>query len=301
MSAERLALCTTIYPGVEPFLAEWYQSVEAQTDRDFDLWIALDALTPSAAAAAIGRTPKAEWIETESGATPARIRTAALARLIDRYPAVVLVDSDDILYPSRVAAARRMLQHADLSACALDVMDARGRDLGVVLEAPADADPAGLLPRCNVFGLSNTAYRSATLRDCLPAPEDCVLIDWLLATRAWFGGATLCFDPTPGMRYRQYAANLAPFLPPFDAEQVLAATGRVLAHYRCVLDNGWPVPVRYRQALERERTRVSAFDAGVRGRPEALSSYVEQLNRLPPMRVWWWQVAHPQLEALWSS
>ena len=42
MSAERLALYTTIYPGVEPYLADWIHSVDAQTDRAFDLWVGLD-------------------------------------------------------------------------------------------------------------------------------------------------------------------------------------------------------------------------------------------------------------------
>ena len=35
--AERLAVYTTVYPGVEPFLAEWRASLRAQTDGDFDL------------------------------------------------------------------------------------------------------------------------------------------------------------------------------------------------------------------------------------------------------------------------
>lgn len=301
MSADRLALCTTMYRGVEPFLSEWYDSVERQTDRAFDLWVALDGLTPADVAAAIGRMPHAEWLEMEAGMTPARIRSETFQRLVDRYSAVVPVDSDDVLHPSRVAAAREALLHADVAACALDVMDARGCDLGVVFSMPAGADAAGLLPRCNVFGLSNSAYRSATLRRCLPVPDDCVLIDWLLATRAWAMGATLAFDVTPRMRYRQHAANTAPMLPPFAGEQVLAASGRVLGHYRAVLDGAWPLPPEARERLEAERARVAAFDAAVRARPAALERYVRELNALPPMRVWWWQVAHPSLEPTWSN
>ncbi len=301
MPADRLALYTTAYPGVEPYLTDWHDSVLQQTDRDFDLWIGLDALDPAAVMSAVGRKVDAHWVRAEPGVTPAKVRSDALGQLVDRYPAVVLVDSDDVLYPSRVGAARTMLKDADVTACALDVIDVNGRSLDVVFGAAMGTDAAGLLPRYNVFGLSNTAYRSATLRDCLPVPEGCRLFDWLLATRAWSGGATLSFDFTPRMGYRQYAENVAPMLPPFSADQVVAATGRVLAHYACALDGRRPMPAAIRNALAAERARVVTFETHVCRRPGALADYVTRLNQLPPMRVWWWQVAHPALESTWTS
>jgi hypothetical protein len=109
MSADRLAVYTTIYPGVEPCLAEWLRSVDAQSDRNFDLWIGLDTLTPDDVAAACGRACTAEWVRMTE-VTPAEIRSRSLETLVERYPAVVLVDSDDLLHPSRVSAARQMLR-----------------------------------------------------------------------------------------------------------------------------------------------------------------------------------------------
>ncbi len=41
---KKVALCTTIYPGVEAYLPDWYRSVRAQTDRDFQLWVGLDGI-----------------------------------------------------------------------------------------------------------------------------------------------------------------------------------------------------------------------------------------------------------------
>jgi hypothetical protein len=301
MPAERLALYTTIYPGVEPYLTVWYDSVLRQTDADFELWIGLDAVRPAQVMAAVGRNVDAHWVEAGQGSTPAQVRSEVLGQLIDRYPAVVLVDSDDVLYPSRVAAARSMLERADVAACALDVIDADGRSLDIVFEAPPGSDAVSLLPRYNVFGLSNTAYRSATLRGCLPVPADCRLIDWLLATRAWSGGATLSFDRVPRMGYRQYGANVAPMLPPFTAEQIVEATRRVLAHYACALDGDQPAGRRIRGVLAAERARVAAFELRVCRSPAALADYVRELNRLPPMRVWWWHVAHPALEQTWTN
>ena len=49
-----IALYTAVYPGAARFLAAWYASVQAQADRDFDLWISLDGLTEAAVVAQLG-------------------------------------------------------------------------------------------------------------------------------------------------------------------------------------------------------------------------------------------------------
>src|SRR5262245_38871943 len=110
----RLAVYTTIHPGCEPFLASFGASLRRQTDHDFDLWIALDALTPCDVVAAMGRFPRVHWIEAAPGDTPASLRQRAFATLVRRYDAIVLVDADDLLQRSRVAAAREMLATCDV-------------------------------------------------------------------------------------------------------------------------------------------------------------------------------------------
>ncbi len=35
----KLAVYTTIYPGVEPYLPDWCRSLLGQTDQSSDLWI----------------------------------------------------------------------------------------------------------------------------------------------------------------------------------------------------------------------------------------------------------------------
>ena len=166
-----LALYTTIYPGVESFLRDWYRSVLEQTDQDYQLWIGLDTIGVEAAKDAMGADPKATWVAAASGDTPAQIRQRALAQIVERHDGVVLVDSDDVLHPSRVASARAALQTSDLAGCALRLVDQQGRDLGMTFGLPPQARPEDVLPRNNVFGLSNSAFRSDLLRRCLPIPD----------------------------------------------------------------------------------------------------------------------------------
>ena len=126
-----LALYTTIYPGVEPYLQAWYRSVLEQSDQDYQLWIGLDALEVTAAVEALGGEPQATWVMAAPGETPAQIRQRAFTQIVKACDGVVLVDSDDVLHPSRVAAARVALETSELNGCALRLVDQQGQALGL--------------------------------------------------------------------------------------------------------------------------------------------------------------------------
>ena len=297
-----VALYTAVYPGAARFLHDWYASVRAQADRDFDLWISLDGLTEAAVVERLGTRPPATFVVAEPGFTPAEVRQQALTRIADRYDAVVLVDSDDLLHPDRVAAARAGLQGADVAACGLRLVDEDGQPLGVSLETPPDEEAETTLPRTNVFGLSNTAYRSAVLRACLPIPAAAALVDWYLVTMAWLQGARLAFDPIPRMDYRQHGSNMARIRSPFTTERVRTDTALVREHFRLVLDGLPPGanPARATQVRD-AATDVAAFEQRVVRDATILARYVRELNAAPPPLVWWASVAHPPLRSLWST
>jgi hypothetical protein len=301
MPAERLALFTTVYPGVEKYLAEWFRSISRQTDHAFDLWIAVDALSKEDVTRAIGIEPRATWVHSHEGDTPAQLRQRALSQIVEQYEAVVCVDSDDLLLPDRIEAARAALAHYDLTGCALTIVGEAGDELGPIFAPDRRDDLGSLLPRYNVFGLSNTAYRSETLSRSLPLPAGCVLVDWLLATRAWASGASLHFDFTPRMAYRQYSSNVARVVPPFSQRQVQQATERVLSHYRCALESDRELPEPQHQMLAHAARRAEEFHKAITLVPRVLKEYVEALNRLEPKFIWWWSVAHPDLEEIWRS
>jgi len=297
-----LALYTTVYPGVESYLLDWYHSIQAQTDRDFQLWIGLDGLNPSAVEAVIGTRLEAVWVQSESATSPARIRQRSLEQIVEKFDAVVLVDSDDILHPTRVEAARRFLQTSELAACALRLVDEHRNELGMTLTLPVQMAPDGILPRNNVFGFSNSAYRSELLQQCLPIPAGVVLVDWFLATRAWLMEATLAFDPVVRMDYRQHGTNMAPIRFPFDANQVTRDTMKVREHYRLLqsspMENALPDRWAHLQAVAAD---VQLFFEEVVSQPEKLESYVRNLNTMEPKAVWWWDVAQPALQWMWKS
>jgi len=296
-----LALYTTVYPAVRPYLADWYASVLAQTDRDFTLWIALDGLDREAAVAAMGGGLEAEWVRGGANETPGSIRQLALDRLTCRHTAVVLVDSDDVLHPTRLATARAMLETCEVAGCALRVVDERGRSAGRTFELPGGLAADGVFPFANAYGLSNTAVHCDLLRRCLPIPREAALVDWYLWTRAWLFGARFAFGSRAEMDYRQHGANMAPVLGPITARRVAEDTDRVRDHYRLVLasDLAAALPERLDE-LKLAAASVDVFAARVVAWPKALARYTDALNLLQEPMVWWQWVAHPALRHLWA-
>ena len=299
MRRERLAVCTALHPGCEPFVAEWYESLCQQTDLDFDLWIALDCITLAEARTQIGGHVAARWVAGSDGEGSAAVRQRLYATLVKGYDKVVFVDPDDLLGPTYIAAARAALRDVDVAGCRLRLIGRRGGDLGCSFGPGQGTNLGLLLPRCNVFGLANSAYRAQALERCLPLPRGCVLIDWVLASRALATGATLWFDDVARMACRQHGRDAALLRPPFTATRLRTAAARVVAHYRQLLDGDWPWPPGSRGPFLAARARAEAFHRAIGESPETLANYCRCLNRLRPEYVWWWAVAHPDLEHVW--
>lgn len=297
-----LAVYTTIYPGAEAYLVDWYRSLCQQTDRNFQLWIGLDTLGREYVQNMLGHDLKANWVVAPPGATAAQIRQQALARIVETCDGVVLVDSDDLLHPSRVAAARADLEASELAGCALRLIDQQGKDLGLTFGLPPQLGPEDVFPRNNVFGFSNSAFRSDLLRRCLPIPADAVLVDWFLATRAWLLGARMAFDCVPRMDYRQHPTNTARVGFPFSRDQVISDTALVRRHFQLLLAELRQDSVAERDvALGRVMGEVEQFHQQIVLRPERLERYVDALNALHPPPIWWCCVAYLALGNMWNG
>lgn len=295
----RVALYTTIYPGMERFLAEWCRSVNGQDNRDFDVWIGVDNVETSRVSYLLGQHCNITFVHALAGDTPVALRCRAIMSMVASYEIIVFTDSDDIMETDRVSAALSGLDDADVYGCALGLIDVTGHDLGIYFGLIDGETPGDILPFNNFLGLSNSAWRSKTLGKCLPVPEQCVAMDWLLAMRAWGIGARFKFDRNVRMRYRQYGANIACVVPPFSTEQIVRATTVVTDHYRMVTDNPG-IPAQQLQILREAAARIETFKNTIMSSHAALDRYVTELNKLPPHRLWWLSVAHPALEDIWN-
>ena len=129
----------------------------------------------------------------------------------------MFVDCDDVLHATGIESARMQLQHCEIAGCAMEIVR-NTTSLRPNFWAAASVAIPESLATVNVFGMSNTAYRTDVLRGISPSPPHCRLMDWFMATAGWIRGARFSFDNTPRMMYRQYGHNIAPILPPFTPE-----------------------------------------------------------------------------------
>lgn len=294
---EKLAVYTTVYPAAAPYLRAWSDSLGSQRCTDFTVVIASDGL-PRDALTIPPNIEDVVWVEATERDTPVSLRQRAFELLARDFDACVFTDADDVLLPERVLNAREGLETADICGCALALIAEDGAELGYEVVYPEGVSIGELLPRSNVFGLSNTAWRAGALRHILPLPES-VLLDWYMVTLAWISGASIRFDPRVGMLYRQYQDNTARLLPPFEARHLQVATRRILHHYALLL-NVLPEDSNYREVFLQRVAEVESFEQAMNNKTRA-ARYLAELNTRPPTLLWWAFVAHPELETLWNA
>lgn len=294
-----LVAYAVLYPAAMRFLPEFWGSLSPQLGTEHVAYLSLDGVTPDEVTAVIGKQPALRFLQPEAGASPAAIRSEDLLALTRQHAAVVLLDADDVLLPNRMGAAAAGLEEADVYACALQLVDESGARIDDLSFRPTEAQlealtsDSALLARVNAFGFSNTAYRSAVLQTCLPVPDDTVLMDWLVASRAHLAGATLVFDAGGHMLYRQYGSNTASVLPPFGAERIQRDAARVAAHHRKLLrglDAGIPSKVIRSVEPFEDAARLShAFNEWLTATPTNAQRYASILAD-DPRGVWlWWE------------
>lgn len=294
------ALYTTIYPGEEAYLKPWYNSVNDQTDNDFDIVIGLDAFTPEQVFEHVGQKISARFVVADQGATPVEVRTKPIELMVNEYEQVVFTDSDDILHPGRVAAAKEDLRICDLSACALEIVNEDGAGADQMFPMKEHVAIEDLLPVSNVFGLSNTAYRCELLKNLMPFPRECVMMDWFMVTKAWLMGAEIYRNPLPLMSYRQHGANTARVIAPFNEKQILNGCRLLKLHYTLLSDY---VLTRYPNKaglFSEAESRLDIFTNSMEDKAK-LNAYLHELNRLKEEHIWWSWLAHPELEEIWKN
>ncbi|MCF8131384.1 MAG: hypothetical protein K9N10_22985 [Deltaproteobacteria bacterium] len=228
-------------------------------------------------------------------ATPVVVRNMVLEQALVDSDIVVLVDADDMLFETRVEAARKSAEKNDVTAAAMGYMDENGNRMDGFFD-PYAGDKR--LIKNNVFGFSNTTWRSRLLQNVLPVSENCVLMDWYVTTLALYSGATLGIDPEPRMLYRQHPGNIAVFRPPFRSEQIIKTANLVLGHYDLILNAFTEKGIKGGGKFREAENYVSQFAEAIKDQ-NLLEKYANALNYLPNKHVWWSCVAHPDLEEIW--
>ncbi|MBE0514842.1 glycosyltransferase [Sulfurimonas sp.] len=203
------AFLTTIFPMNEQYLYDFFNSLENQTYKYFDVIVVNDGYKDfEKIKTAYNQT--LNIIELHYSNTPAKNREYGINYCIDNgYDILIFGDSDDYFEKNRVEKSLEFLKECDIVVNDLTLFDESGvyeeKYLSHRLENLEVVDFEFIKDK-NIFGLSNTAIKLKGMRK-IAIPDDLIAVDWYLFSMLLIEGKKAVFTNETISYYRQHQQN----------------------------------------------------------------------------------------------
>lgn len=203
-----ICLFTVIYPGCEPWLPRFFESVLGQTRNDFDLLILNDGV-PDTENLIPNMSDRIQLIPVIG--TIAKVRELGINLLMDSdYEKIIFADADDYFSENRIEKAAEVLESVDIYVNDLTSVSKKEKMIiknyfSQRLGEQFKIEPDFIL-RKNILGLGNSAVRQSVLRK-IDIPNDTIAVDWLIFTDMLLNGSTALFKSDSVSYYRQHDKN----------------------------------------------------------------------------------------------
>ena len=207
-SKKKIAVLTTIFPMKMLYLKRFFNSLEAQTHKDFDVIVINDGFEE------LGYL-KDEYnnlniIEEISRSTPAKNREFGINLVIERgYDILVFADSDDYFGDNRIQVSIEKLRVFDIIVNDLSLFNEKGIFSKNYFSARIENNSTidfDFIQDKNIFGLTNTALNVSIL-DKVVFDSETVAVDWYLFKRLLAKKLRAVFTSDTVSYYRQYEGN----------------------------------------------------------------------------------------------
>lgn len=204
MKKSSTAFLTTVFPSCENYLDEFLESLASQTDLDFDLIIINDGFKNLTNFTK--RFTTLNTIEVISNNSPIQNRIIGLNYVLENnYQQLIFGDSDDYFAENRVAISKEYLSKNDIVVNDLTLFSQQEKTPKIFKNITFSKED---LVKKNMFGLSNTAIRTAILKDVNLNPQTKIIAyDWYMFSLLVFKGFTFKFTAKTISFYRQYHLN----------------------------------------------------------------------------------------------
>ncbi len=274
-------LFTVVYPQAFRFFDDFCDSISNQSRKDFDLLIVNDGCET---AALEDKLDGLNHIIIDAIGSPSENRTQGInfARK-NGYKYIVFCDSDDTFLPERFERTIEEFETscADILVGNLNVVD---KDMSMLIgdyfsmEIPSnrwiDAD---FIKDKNIFGMSNTALRLATLNEDVNLPET-PIADWYLFTMLLIQGLKAKYIGDSYVNYRQYDSNMIG-INRFDVQSFRRLANLKNNHYGLLVRNGF---AQYKHALTESEKLLIFSDNDI--------EEIVKKNLLVHKQPLWWQI-----------
>lgn len=204
-----IAFLTTIFPQNEKFLKCFFNSLNNQTYKNFDLIVVNDKFNNLDYYK--NYYPNLNIVNINSYNTPAKNREVGINYCIDNsYDALIFGDSDDYFQDDRIEKSLEILNQADIAVNDLSLFDEktlyRERYLSNRIKNHQIID-FEFIKNKNIFGFSNSAMRIFKKKK-ISIPNDLVAVDWYIFSNLLLEGYKAVFTDETISFYRQHEQNI---------------------------------------------------------------------------------------------
>ncbi len=206
----KVAFLTTIFPMNEQYLYDFFDSLENQTYKNFDIIVVNDGYKNFEVIKA-KYSLNLKIIELLYSSSPAKNREYGINYCIDeKYNVLIFGDSDDYFYSNRVEKSLELLKNNDIVVNDLSLFDQNGiyeeNYLSHRLEN-LEIVHFEFIKNKNIFGLSNTAINLSYVNK-ITIPDDLIAVDWYIFSIFLMSGKKAIFTNETISFYRQHQHNI---------------------------------------------------------------------------------------------
>ena len=250
------ALCAVLFPGCEPFLADYLRSIREQTDQNFSIMLLNDGV--KGADTKVIENLIGFGLEILSGAgSPANNRVKLINRCIDAgFKKIIFSDVDDVMAPNRAEVVNSLLERHDLVVNDLHLISENGEVIRPEVVSSRLGNQRAFefedLVEKNFCGMTNMSF-CAPISGEIRVPRHAVAVDWLIASQLLLNGRQGLFTSSTTTGYRQHSGNVAGI----GASHNLVKIDKVRKAHFEFLRARYPRDERVQIASARERQRAS--------------------------------------------
>lgn len=205
----KVAFLTTIFPMPEYYLYDFFDSLENQTYKEFEIVVVNDGYEDISKLKE--KYSNLKILEIPYSSSIAKNREHGINYIIENgYDILIFGDSDDYFEANRIQKSLELLKDYDIVINDLSLFDKKG-----VYDAKYFSNRLKNLTQIefefirdkNIFGLSNTSIKLDKVNKVFFL-EDLIAVDWYLFSMFLLKGKIAVFTNETVTYYRQYSQNI---------------------------------------------------------------------------------------------
>ncbi len=233
----KTALLTTIFPASENFSEDFFNSLEKQTCKDFDIIVINDGVKNFQNIA--DKYKSLNIIEFKATFSPVKNREFGIQKTTELgYENIIFGDSDDFFEENRIKTVLNLLEKNDIVINDLNIFY-KNETKYKFLSPIVTKQELGInyFFDKNIAGLSNTAIKTSLLKNKINFNSDLTAADWFFITILLLRNkqANVYFTNKTSTYYRQYEQNTIGINNIINQERIKLGINVKLIHYKSLI------------------------------------------------------------------